>query len=204
MDAEIIADAHNVDERGVVEASSLPTSPLLGSGALPGSDDESDGERFSDDDVPPIEDAGELDAVEQLEKDEHPADFGPYGLEPTSFSLPGSGTNTPPLSFSPRNSLTRPILRAYVSARDLLMTHSNPASPSKKVANGASRFPLSTPAFGAHSRTSSLATHVESIGEGRAVHARSSSHPDLRALLAEYEEHGPSVRTRRYAAKAKE
>lgn len=184
MDAEIRSDAHKVDQQGIAEPTSLPASPTPSATNLPLEEEEeedTDEDRFSD------------SSSTQAQKPTPPLDPSPSGprddFTPSHSSAPStprlsgtttprlSGTSTPPLL---RNSAAkRPILRTYVS-KDLLMT-SNPASPVRKT----------------HGRHQS--THFESREVDPALHIRSSSHPDLRLLLEQYEAEGPAHTTRLYS-----
>ena len=176
IDAEIRSDAHKVDQQGIAEPTSLPASPTPSAtnSPLEGEEDEeeedTDEDRFSD--------------SSSQRKTTPPLDPSPFGPRddfiPSHSSAPStpriSGTSTPPLRFSAQK---RPILRSYVS-RDLVMS-SNPTSPVRKT----------------HGRHQS--GHFESREVDPALHIRSSSHPDLRLLLEQYEAEGPAHTTRLYS-----
>ncbi|KAM0788475.1 hypothetical protein ACM66B_001608 [Microbotryomycetes sp. NB124-2] len=184
IDADIAADAHTVDQQGNAEPTSLPASPTIESAGLPPSEGESDSEVSS-----------EKDVVEQTTSE-------------TEQSTRASSPPPPPGGHHTK----RPILRAYASARDLGMSQrrrgdssaTSPASPKSlpgELANSSSSSLTSTTK---RHRQSSAAIAMSAREETvpRVLHARSSSHPDLRALIDDYTAHGPSNPTRVYGPSA--
>lgn len=157
MDAEIKADAHAVDQKGVAEPTSLPSSPLGSSVSLP----TEDGDDIESDD-------GEVGS------DPTPASELKTSIE-TSDEETWSGGRTP---------RPRPMLRAFASARDLLtMSKATPLSSPETNSRERNH---------SRSRTASAVYFQNRDVAYKALHARSSSHPDLRGLLEEYEQSGPS------------
>lgn len=231
MDAEITADAHEVDEKGQTELLPLsPTLPLADSQpAFPRASsatassrvpaEESSGEEEFADDESGAAGPGQLvsavvDATATtLMLGQATGDTGP-GPDPASVDallqelLPlrwasaaapanrsrrGSasglldGTTTPPRS--------RPLIRAFTSARDLAMSRSTPTSP-----QGSSQtLPRSSSCVHFETITSPLQFEAHTGPLARPLHARSSSHPDLRAVLEEYEATGPVHTTKVYS-----
>lgn len=100
----------------------------------------------------------------------------------------------------------RPILRAYASARDLHM--------SKRDRSNSTVFSTLTPSSGSSSTPTSAPTSPRNRARGATIalsprqatkhapliHSRSSSHPDFKALLAEYERSGTKATTRVWGA----
>lgn len=161
MDAEIKADAHAVDQKGVAEPTSLPSSPLGSSISLP----TEDGDEIESDD-------GEVLSDSTRNQDSEPK----TSVETSDEEELGWSGARPPRP--------RPLLRAFASARDLLTM--SKATPVLEVeTNGRER-------NHSRSRTSSAVYFQNRDSSHKALHARSSSHPDLRGLLEEYEQSGPS------------
>lgn len=191
-DREIVGDAHEVDQQGNAARDSLESSPrsdeleldgdAVGEGgdkiaedveADAGGSSSSDGELSTDNDLTPIA------SPANIPSSPHPL---PNPLELPSFVRQAS----------------RPILRAYASARDLVMSPAKPAPPA---------IPASSPAHaaGQHARSASSPSSPVSARRRlrsstvsfspRPLHCRSSSHPDLQALLKSYAEVGPGHET---------
>ncbi|KAK4058477.1 hypothetical protein OIO90_000638 [Microbotryomycetes sp. JL221] len=185
IDSDIVADAHSVDQRGNAEPTSLPSSPTMESGELPPSEQESDSEVASDLDVTTT-------------------------TTTAATTKPNSRPASPPLQgpSSVQHHTQRPILRAYASARDLGMSQRRRGDSSASATSPKS-LPGDLPASSASSTTSSSRRHRHHSSAAiamsareetapRDVHARSSSHPDLKALIDDYTTHGPSNHTKVY------
>ncbi|KAK4704945.1 epsilon-lactone hydrolase, partial [Phenoliferia sp. Uapishka_3] len=183
MDAEIAADAHPVDQQGQAEPTSLPSSPIGQSSPElgpepPTGDDERDGNESE-----VSEEAYDSDRLSDSsgsrEEESHAANSSLDSEDSVAHS------EEPPLRTQ------RPILRAYASARDLLMT-SFP-STSKSLPD-----PTSPSGRGRrhHRSKTTIAPLPLDDGEHRPLHARSSSHPSFRDLLEQYAATGPSNDTR--------
>lgn len=197
IDEEIQQDAHSVDTRGKTEPESLPTSPIEDAGTF------SRG---------PIGAGGHLGGVGVKRDDSF--EVANADSDPDSDSPPftASSSRLPPLtsSRSAQQTLTnvapslphphtsahssttpppRPFLRAYSSTRDLLMSQSNPVQAITE------RLQHCSPAKSTSSETGSLGLEND---QKRPLHARSSSHPELRALLVDYESQGPANSTTVY------
>lgn len=192
-DAEIQSDAHVVNQEGKADLASLPATPSNGFASLHVdlSEEETDG-AISDsshssreatttlsssvDTIIPAQEVGE-DIIDYTIRTTASLPASPRLSSSSSRrsrpSIHDSGTRTPPIQ--------RPLARTLASTRDLLMSRSNPASPS-------SIHPL-PPLRSSHS-----SVHFET--DARPLHARSSSHPNFQALLEEYEEKGPANRTK--------
>lgn len=191
IDADIAADAHLVDQRGNAESTTLPSTPIS-----------------TDMDLP-IMDSSDSEVLSDSTSRDSPVPASP----PTSPSgKPRS--RWAPLPPARTHHTPRPILRAYASARDLAMSPRKPtvdlpppASPSSSIetitANGSAS---ATPTrHRRHTRASSSAAISFTAREEanpRPLHARSSSHPDFRALLEDYATAGPSNSTKVYGATA--
>lgn len=188
IDADIAADAHLVDQRGNAESTTLPSTPIS-----------------TDMDLPIIDSSDS-----EVLSDSTPRD-SPVPTSPTSPSTKPR-SRWAPLPPTRTHHTPRPILRAYTSARDLAMSPRkpsidlpSPASPASSIdtltANGSAS---ATPTHHRrHSRASSSAAITFSAREeARPLHARSSSHPDFRALLEDYASAGPSNSTKVYGATA--
>ncbi|KAK4053444.1 hypothetical protein OIV83_001610 [Microbotryomycetes sp. JL201] len=186
IDADIAADAHQVDQQGNAEPTSLPASPTMEPSDLPPSDGDSDSEVGS-----------ERDGVEQA------------GIQTDSSMKSAGKASSPPPAPPGGHHTQRPILRAYASARDLGMSQrrrgdstASPSSP-KSLPGDLTSSSSSTTSTRRHRQSSAaiaMSTREETIP--RIVHARSSSHPDLRALIDDYTAHGPSNPTRVYGPSA--
>ncbi|SGY47202.1 BQ5605_C001g00506 [Microbotryum silenes-dioicae] len=166
IDRDIAADAHQVDERGHADATSLPASPspTTGNSQLhPEPDDvesdESDSERLSGDSTP--EGTASPSAADAEASDPTSVDMD---LTPSEVSTSTNVNGAQP----------RPSLRAYTSARNLGMSNLN----------------LTPSADGNDANESSTRPRAP-IRTMSSLHSRSSSHPDLRHLLEEYETTGP-------------
>ncbi|KAM0755002.1 hypothetical protein T439DRAFT_322062 [Meredithblackwellia eburnea MCA 4105] len=193
MDAEISADAHPVDEKGNAEPTSLPSSPISSSAEL------GPEPSFGSDS------AEESQVEQQVSTDSNDEDD--ERLSESSGTPAGSDRESPvpdediaPLPTTP--SMTpRPILRAYASARDLLMTKTPPA-PATNGSTGEHDEDGSPTRKKRHARANTTSHSLRMEGgklelEHRpSLHARSSSHPDFRELLEQYAASGPSNDTR--------
>lgn len=178
IDEEILQDAHLV-VRGQLEVESLPTSPNFATLDLPNK----------------IVYLGE--GLEEEEEDLDMSSSSSGEEEITSTLLPSA--TPPPLlpgfTTSSSSSVARPFLRAYSSARDLVMSQSN------RVQDITER--IRQPNSQSLSQASSNSIRFSSQEEEGSNHQhqlssrnlRSTSHPDLRALLVEYETSGPSNST---------
>jgi len=190
-DREIAGDAHAVDEQGVAAHDSLESSPRPDQVELDGDGDgandkieedvdgdqngslpSSDGELSTDSDVTPIA---------------SPNNVPPAAAYAQELAAP---QGSPSLV----RSASRPILRAYASARDLVMSPAKPppASVAGSAISGHSRSASSpsspvTPRRRLRSSTVSFSP--------RSIHCRSTSHPDLQNLLKSYAESGPGHET---------
>ncbi|GAA6061736.1 hypothetical protein JCM10212_000469 [Sporobolomyces blumeae] len=225
VDKEITKDAHEVDERGNAEEESLPPTPVAVERDLPDEDDKTarrdsgssdDDDRLSDstlspaDRTPPFgptstaDDGASSDLPSPAESDSPRSSETP--LHPsTSFLFGGdssaSSSSVASASSSRSHRTNRPILRAYASARDLQMSK-------RDRSNSTTLVPLSSavdPSASApttprtRSRGATIALSPRS-NAATVLHARSSSHPDFKALLAEYERSGTKATTRVWGA----
>lgn len=173
MDAEIAADAHSVDEKGKAEPTSLPSSPVAKHSVELGPEPDEKPDRVDVED--PNEDTDDGERLSQSSGSDSPC--GSMIIEPKEM----------PVEDSAPFIVTRPILRVYASARDLLM--SKASSPVDS--------PASAPERRRHSRSSTVGSGIRTeVPEHRSLNARSSSHPDFRDLLAQYAATGPSNDTR--------
>lgn len=188
IDADIAADAHQVDESGNAEPTSLPSSPRAG---------------------PTVELPPEQDSDSDLQSDgttprDSPQDSPTITDSQESRTVADAPHRTP-----------RPILRAYASARDLGMSPRNAIEPLRSPpADSSTSDPTDAAAHAAtaalvakarkHRHHSSAAITLTSRAEQapRPLHAKSSSHPDLRALIEDYTTRGPSHQTRVYGPTA--
>lgn len=128
--------------------------------------------------LPVLEDEGEgVSSSEEEDGSEETFVASPADMREPSLVHEVSPPN--PFPSSPP-SITRPLLRTYASARDLFMSKAGFPSP--------------------EALTDRLRDQARAYTTGdsphKPLHARSSSHPDLRALLEEYEASGPSNITR--------
>lgn len=160
MDQQILSDAHLVDGKGVAEPGSLQTSPRSASIPLPEQEDDAEGLLSSGDE----EGSEETFVASPTEMTESSS------VHEVSPDIPSA----PPFS-------KRPILRAYASARDLLMSKTGLPSPEVQLNDR---------------RRDQARAYTTGDSPHKPLHARSSSHPDLRALLEAYEASGPSNTTK--------
>ncbi|SCV74155.1 BQ2448_6587 [Microbotryum intermedium] len=167
IDRDIAADAHQVDERGHADATSLPASPTPTTGhseLRPEPDevesDESDSERLSGNSTP--------------EGTASPSEADAEASEPTNGEVESTLSEASTSTTTTNGAPPRPSLRAYTSARNLGMSNLN----------------LTSSVDGNNSNESSTRPRPP-IRTLSSLHSRSSSHPDLRHLLEEYETSGP-------------
>ncbi|KAI5481625.1 esterase / lipase [Pseudohyphozyma bogoriensis] len=186
MDREITSDAHAVDSEGNAEPTSLPTSPVAERREL-----------YSEEDL-------EEQAAKRVEYDDEGSDE--ERLSETESGASSRGSPSPedvpmemfaePAPSTTPKVVVRPILRAYASARDLLMTKT-------PMANGTAASPQPEQEKRRHRRANTISMRMESKEDPhchRPLHARSSSHPDFRQLLEEYSRTGPSNDTKVFYA----
>lgn len=188
IDEEILQDAHLV-VRGQLEAESLPTSPAFTTIGLP------DVFKSLEDKVEEEEDL-DLSSSSAEEEEE---------ITPTSSPSTTPSPSLPLFDTPPSSPAVRPFLRAYSSARDLVMSQTNRVQDiTERI-----RQPFSQSLSQASSNSIRFSSHSQGQGqevEGTNHHyqlssrnLRSTSHPDLRALLVEYETSGPSNSTIHFA-----
>ncbi|GAA5952935.1 hypothetical protein JCM21900_001522 [Sporobolomyces salmonicolor] len=208
VDREVVKDAHEVDEQGNAEKESLPPTPVMneveladekndGEGLARVDSEEEEEERLSDATAsPPHNHSSTINRV-SFEAEEPPSPSpssnapstpSPASLTPpSSLFSPSSTPNSPTTTTMTKSHLTsRPILRAYASARDLRMTRSS--SPASGGGSGSSLLSLQSPPR-TRSSTIALSPRFSTAAEHPPlIHARSSSHPDFEKLLKEYNE----------------
>lgn len=183
IDADIAADAHQVNETGVADPTSLPSSPVQPSVDLPPEQD-SDSDLMSED-------------TSRESPEDSPALQESNQPERTSNVSSVNGSTSQGRS-------VRPVLRAYASARDLGMSPSNGLEHMRQIVNGDQVESSSakvdqraeSPVRPKRHRHNSSGAVLRT--DPRPLHAKSSSHPDLRALLEDYTQRGPRHMTRMY------
>lgn len=217
-DAEIVSDAHVVLGNGKQNPKSLPSSPRPEDPPLP---EEEDTDADSIVTHPSPQSTPELGQDPLVAADEEGVKVDGEGDEYTwtkstpvlttstaaATSTSSSSTSTPHSPSSSGTVTPRPLLRAYTSARNLFMTKSV-SHESTPVTS-----PLQSPKSTRQSRSMSATIPILGIPlglglsgdqggplvakemESTPLHARSSSHPDLRSLLEDYAEKGPSNST---------
>ncbi|GAA5880004.1 hypothetical protein JCM1840_005287 [Sporobolomyces johnsonii] len=214
VDREVVKDAHEVDEQGNAEKKSLPPTPVTSAVELadenggPGvptridSEEEEEEERLSDSTAsPPRNHSPTINPV-SFEDETSPSPCSSSDDAPSTRPAASTPPSSSPFTPNPTTTTTtttkphltsRPILRAYASARDLRMTRSSASTPSSS--SGGSSLPLlsslSSPPPPPRSRSSTIAlsSRFATAAEHRPLlHARSSSHPDVEKLLREYNE----------------
>ncbi|GAA5915425.1 alpha/beta hydrolase [Sporobolomyces salmoneus] len=137
-----------------------------------------------------------------------PASSFLFGGNTESPSPSSSAVSSPPSTQSHRTD--RPILRAYASARDLCMskrdrtnstTSFSPLLPTSSSSSTSAPTSPQTKTKSPRARGATIALSPRQADKSIAlIHSRSSSHPDFKALLAEYERNGSRANTRLWGA----
>jgi hypothetical protein len=153
-------------------------------------------------DLPPEQDSdNELlsDGTSRESPQDSPALEAPNGNKGEADSTSAKGS-------SPQSRSVRPVMRAYASARDLGMSPRKGPEPLQPLATAGQSGATSTdpnhrddsPVRPKRHRHHSSTAILRTDSHRPALHSKSSSHPDLRALLEDYTQWGPRHTTRVY------